>query len=102
MHSILGFCNETTRANYCGLCLTSSRALSEMPHGAACFFELAGMLTELEGLLESARRLIPQRDEGGIFLFCQDNRVKAGQFTYRNSFLVETGSGVNFQFNDYR
>lgn len=65
--------------------------IEDLPLGARLFLGAGGDVSSLEGLLDSAGRLMPQRDQAGMFLFCQGSKVKAGQFTYRNSFFVDTG-----------
>lgn len=68
----------------------------DIPSGASSFLWAGCDVYKLACLLESTRRLIPRRDEAGLFLFCDGQRIKAGQFTYRNSFFVDTGKPTGF------
>ena len=63
---------------------------SELEFGAELFTSNGGNYDILENSLQVASRLNPERDASGIVLCCRNNRIFAGEYTYRNSMEVET------------
>ena len=63
--------------------------------GAGLFTKSGGNYEILEKILTLAQRINPERDASGIVLCCQDDRVYAAEYTYRNSLEVDTFDSLN-------
>jgi hypothetical protein len=58
--------------------------------GARLFAESGGDLSALDSCLALTAKFNPERDLNGFALFQRDNRIHLGQYTYRNTFAVDT------------
>lgn len=66
----------------------------QFSYGAKLFLSAGGSYGVLEKCIGMAQRYNPERDESPLVLCLRDGRVVAGQYTYRNSVLVNS-PGIN-------
>jgi len=78
------------------LCLRTIARCSSLLYGAQLFAEAGGNIKNLDAGLDVAKKFSPERDLAGLALFERDGRIQVGQYTYRNTFLVDTKISKGF------
>jgi len=71
------------------LCARTLRRVGFIPIAPDLIMESGGDISAVENGLEVAKRFSPERDLAGLALFEREGRIHIGQYTYRNTFLVD-------------
>jgi hypothetical protein len=73
-----------------GLCVSAIKRMQDIPFGAQLISDARGNLKAIDYGLATANLLSPERDLATISLIERDGRIYVGQYTYRNTFLIDT------------
>ena len=76
------------------LCVRTVNRCSTPLFARELFMNCGGNFDALSVGLNIAKRFSPERDMAGLALFNREGRIHVGQYTYRNTFLVETYAKV--------
>lgn len=72
------------------ICLQTVNRCGDLFFGPQFFAEAGGDIKALDIGLDVSKRFSPERDLAGLALFEREGRIQIGQYTYRNTFLVDT------------
>jgi len=81
-----------------GLCLQTLSRCDALLIAPQQFADAGGNIKTVDACLAMAKRFSPERDLAGLALFARDGEIRVGQYTYRNTFAVDTHTHIGDPF----
>lgn len=76
------------------ICLRTVNEFSPLLIAPEFFLAAGGNIKSVDVALQMAAKYSPEHDLPTVALFMRDGHIQVGQYTYRNSFIVDSGSST--------
>lgn len=83
------------------LCLATINRCAPLFFGPGVFADAGGNLKAVDFSLDMASKFAPERDQPTMALFLQNGRIRLGQYSYRNTFVADSGLKVGNPYSAF-